>query len=78
MVKQYLDIISQVFLVNLFVEGTVLTADDLLSLLVKVLNLIPDSVMNTFIKDSKNIVLFPNIYMDILKIFFGLEQLPVI
>lgn len=76
MIEQYLHIVSQVLLIDLLVEGTVLATDHLLSLLIEVFNLISDSVMNTLIKYSKDIVFFPYIDMDVLKIFLSLEQLP--
>ena len=73
-----LQVFSQILLVYFFVWGTVLIHDYVLSFLVKKLNLIFDSVMNTFIENSENIIFFPDIDMNIFEIFFSLEKLPII
>jgi bisphosphoglycerate-dependent phosphoglycerate mutase len=68
-----LDVFTEIFLINLLVQRTVLVHDDALRFLVKILDLIPDSVVNTFIENSEDIVFFPDINVNIFEIFFRLE-----
>lgn len=69
-VEDNFHIISQILLVYFFVERTTLTIDDLLSFLIEIFDFVSDTIMNTFIEYSKNIVLFPHIDMDVFEIFF--------
>ena len=75
-IKKSLDVFSKIFLIDLFIERTVLIHDDALRLLVKVLDLVSDSVVNTLIENSEYIVFFPDVNVNIFEILFCLEKLP--
>ena len=74
--EQVFDVLTQVLLVDLFVEGTVLTQDHSLCLLVQEFDLVTDSIVDALIEDPENIVLLPHVDVDVLEILFRLEQLP--
>ena len=76
--KQSLQVLPQILLVNLLVQRTVLVHYHPLSLLVQQLYLVPDLVMHTLVKHPKHVVLLPHIHMDVLEVLLCLEQLPKI
>ena len=76
--KKGFDVLSKILLVYFFIERTVLIHDDALSLLIEKFDLVSDPVVNTFVKYSENIILFPDVNMNIFEVLLCLEKFPII
>lgn len=71
-------VIPYEILVYFVVERRIGMIDKVLSLLVKVFYLVDDLAVDILIKYAKDIKFFPYIGLDILKIFFWPEELPIL
>lgn len=72
------DVVPQVLLVDLLAEDCVLAGECSLRLLVEVLDLVLDAVVHVLVEDLEDVVLLPNVHLDVLEVFLVLEQLPVL
>ena len=75
--EEVFHVVTQVLLVDLLVQRTVLVHYHPLGLLVQQLYLVTDSVVDALIEYPEHVVLLPYVYMNVLEVLLGLEQLPV-
>lgn len=65
-------------MVYFLVERTVLIVDNLLGFLVEEFHLVLYPIVHTLIEDSEDIVLLPDIDVNVLEILFSLKQFPIV